>query len=100
MKTTMEIEFETKKFNDFYPDEYVGDPSKCPPAEKREIREQVERALHENFVAAVKELVERRGVVFDALEESLMEGEAGIEGFEALEDYGDVKIRAKLLRRA
>lgn len=91
MKTKLLIEFETKNMKKVVPEEYIGDDERCP--EDEEMTDEIEAGLHNKFISIIREMLENKGYLWDGFEEELIGDEESVEGFESLEDYGDIKIK-------
>jgi len=88
MKTKLIIEFETKDMKKIVPEEFIGDEfENCPDDE--ELTKDIEQVLHNNFISFLKHKLEENT---DDFQEWMMDDEAGVEGFDELKDYGDIKI--------
>lgn len=91
MKTTMMVEFETKKMRDVIPEEYMASGKKCPKEEL--MTAEIEDNLHSAFDDFLRS--EKLREAFEsAIEENC---DVSVEGFESLDDYGTVTIKVKKL---
>ena len=93
-KTRIIVELTTKNMEKVVPEEYVGRIEECPKEELG--TEDTEQSLHDNFVRYFENRIQEDGGWREEFEEELMEDEAGVEGFECLDDYGSVKITIKI----
>ena len=96
MKTKLVIEFETKEMKTVVPEEYPGTPGKCPKEE--EMTEEIEKGLHEEFISRIKEFESKDSYLYEDLQSYLMEDEKGVEGFETLDDYGNISFKVEELK--
>jgi len=90
MKTRLVIEFETNNMKKVVPEEYIGKYEECP--EDEVITDDIEKGLHERFKFIFEDMLKEDGMGYDEFEETMMEDNIIIEGFDTLNDYGDVKI--------
>ena len=85
MKTKFEIEFETKDMKEVRENEDgTGDI----------ITREVERDLHEQFGVVIKRLFDEGEIEEQLLDDSDIQ----VEGFEHLEDYGNVQMNVKEIK--
>jgi hypothetical protein len=93
MKTKLVIEFETNNMKRVVPEEYIGKDEDCP--EDEVMTTEVEAGLHSRFIYLIETMLKKDGMNYDRFEEGMMEDENGVEGFDELDDYGDIKITVK-----
>jgi hypothetical protein len=90
MKTKLIIEFETNNMKRVVPEEYIGKGEECP--EDEVMTKDVEKGLHSRFVFLIKDMLTKGEMGYDRFEEFMIEDDNGVEGFDELDDYGDIKI--------
>ena len=93
MKTRLIIEFETSNMKRVVPEEYIGKDEECPDDEL--MTKEIEDGLHIRFVYLIKQMLEKGTMEYDRFEERMMEDDNSVEGFDDLDDYGDVTITVK-----